>query len=153
MPPPPPVAANSSISTKPSIITATSSMALPPPPPPPALFLPSKPSPQPHHHHHLTRSPSPPSTSISKFAQVRDIFARAEAAAAAVAHVHHPRVHIQMKNSIQNSQSISHQTPSIDRSRSPKSVTVLDVVQEYQRQINHHQSGYKRFAHFGWRNT
>jgi hypothetical protein len=127
----------------------TSSIALPPPPP--ALFLASRHSPQSRHQLVVTNqsnlSPSPSTPSVSKFAQVRDIFARAEAAA--VANVHHYH-HIPVKNHIQNSHPLSHQVSSIEQSRSPKSVTVLDAVQEYQRQhLNYHQPGYKRFAHLG----
>lgn len=128
-------------------------MALPPPPP--ALFLPSRASPQSRHQVIVTnRSPSPSTSSISKFAQVRDIFARAEAAASSSSNSHHhyhppPPLHhqqIPIKNSTQN----SHQVPPIERARSPKSGTVLDIVQEYQRQyINNHQPAYKRFAHLG----
>jgi len=138
---PPP---NAPISIKPSIIT--SSIALPPPPP--ALFLASRHSPQSRHQVVVTnRSPSPSTPSVTKFAQVRDIFARAEAAA--VSNVHHYH-HVPIKQPIQNLHPLSHQVSSIEQSRSPKSVTVLDAVQEYQRQhLNNHQPGYKRFGHLG----
>jgi hypothetical protein len=140
---PPP---NAPTSIKPSVISSGISL----PPPPPALFLASRPSPQ--CRPSVTgnnRSPSPSISSVSKFAQVRDIFARAEAAAAAAANVHHYH-HIPIKHHIPNSYTSSPQVSSIERSRSPKSVTVLDAVQEYQRQhINVHQPGYKRFAHLG----
>lgn len=140
---PPP---NAPTSIKPYVIP--SAVALPPPPP--ALFLASRPSPQNRHSFiGSNRSPSPSTSSVSKFAQVRDIFARAEAAAAAAANTHHYH-HIPLKHPIPNSYTSSPQVSTIERSRSPKSVTVLDAVQEYQRQhINVHQPGYKRFAHLG----
>jgi hypothetical protein len=140
---PPP---NAPTSIKPSVMT--SSIVLPPPPP--ALFLASRPSPQSRHQVVVTnRSPSPTTPYVSKFAQVRDIFARAEAAAAAAANPNHYH-HIPIKNHIQHPHSSSHQVSSIELCNSPKSVTVLDAVQEYQRQhINVHQSGYKRFGHLG----
>lgn len=146
---PPP---NAPPSIKPSAIT--SSIALPPPPP--ALCLATRPSP--HSRHLLSkanRSPSPSTSSISKFAQVRDIFARAEAAVSVNAlhnhqhhHYHHP---VPIKHhQISNSHTSSPQTLSIERNPSPKPVTVLDAVQQYQRQhINNHQPGYKRFSHLG----
>ncbi|CAF4394564.1 unnamed protein product [Rotaria socialis] len=135
---------------RPSMIT--SSIALPPPPP--SLFLAIRPSPQARHQVITTnRSPSPPTA--SKFAQVRDIFARAEAAAVAAnahnfhSHLHHqvpikthnPNQHIPLINSS------SHQVLPIERNRSPKPVTVLSAVQEYQRQhINANHIGQKRFG-------
>ena len=77
------------------------------------------------------RSPSP----VSKFAQVRDIFARAEATTS-----------IPMKNLIVSNLISSHTIPSIERTRSPKAASVLNAVQEYQRQhINNHQPMFKRF--------
>jgi hypothetical protein len=77
-------------------------------------------------------SPSP----VSKFAQVRDIFARAEAA-------HHSNP---IKNPIISNIISSHTIPSIERSRSPKSASVFNAVQEYQRQhLNNHQPMFKRF--------
>ncbi|CAF2938413.1 unnamed protein product [Rotaria sp. Silwood2] len=145
-PPLPPPDAPTSI--KPSIMTSS----IPLPPPPPSLFLAARPSPQSRHQLITTnRSPSP--SAVSKFAQVRDIFARAEAAVAANSHhhhhVHHP--HIPIKNHIQNQHTPAvHQVLSIERTRSPKSVTVLDAVQEYQRQhINNHHAAYKRVGHLG----
>ncbi|CAF4483567.1 unnamed protein product [Rotaria sp. Silwood1] len=148
-PPLPPPDAPTSI--KPSIITSS----IPLPPPPPSLYLAARPSPQSRHPLIATnRSPSPsPSTSaVSKFAQVRDIFARAEAAIVHTHHhhlLHHPPISI--KNHIQNQHTpSSHQVSSIERSRSPKSVTVLNAVQEYQRQhLNNHHVAYKRFGHLG----
>jgi len=154
-PPLPPPDAPTSI--KPSMITSS----IPLPPPPPALFLASRPSPRSRHPLIITnqsnRSPSPlSSSSVSKFAQVRDIFARAEAAAVSVANSHHyHHHHIPIKNHIQNQHSSSinsssHQIPIIEQSSSPKPLTVLDAVQEYQKQhINIHQPGYKRFSHLG----
>ena len=153
-------------SSKAAIIT--SSIPLPPPPPP-ALFLSSRPSPQPRHpligagHGHGHRSPSPSASSVSKFAQVRDIFARAEAA---VVVTHNPppfhHHHIPMKvhppsigmSSASNSLSHHHPPPppppAIESTRSPRSLTVLDAVQEYQRQhIKVHQPAHKRFVHLG----
>ncbi|CAF1008646.1 unnamed protein product [Rotaria sordida] len=144
---------------KPSIITSS----IPLPPPPPSLFLAARSSPQSRHQLIITnRSPSPSTSPVSKFAQVRDIFARAEAAAAAAVNSHHLHhhlhhlhhlhpSHIPIKNHIQNQHApSSNQISSIERSRSPKSVTVLDAVQEYQRQhINNHHGAYKRFGHLG----
>ena len=136
---------------KPSIITS----AIPLPPPPPALFLATRVSPQSRQQSVITnRSPSPSTSSVSKFAQVRDIFARAEAAGAAIAshHYHHPH-HIPIKPHIQSQHSSainssSHPVSSAERSHSPKPATVLNAVQEYQRQhINIHQPVYKRFGH------
>jgi hypothetical protein len=148
-PPLPPPDAPTSIKT--SMITSS----IPLPPPPPALFLSSRASPQSRHQlpitTHSNRSPSPTS-SVSKFAQVRDIFARAEAAAAGLHHHHnHHHHHIPIKNP-PSSVIIpsSHHASSIERSHSPKSVTVLSAVQEYQRQhINIHQAAHKRFVQLG----
>ena len=156
-PPLPPPDAPTSI--RPSMITSS----IPLPPPPPALFLASRPSPRSRHQLIITnqsnRSPSPlSSSSISKFAQVRDIFARAEASTANSHHYHHHhhlQHHIPIKNHVQNQHSSSitsssHQVPSIEQSGSPKPLTVLDAVQEYQKQhINIHQPGFKRFGHLG----
>ena len=138
---PPP---NAPPSIKPSAVI--SSIALPPPPP--ALCLASRTSPQSRHLlSKANRSPSPSTSSVSKFAQVRDIFARAEAAAANVHHNHH---HAPIKHHIANSYTSSPPTSSIERNPSPKPITVLDAVQQYQRQyLNSHQPGYKRFSHFG----
>ncbi|CAF3490687.1 unnamed protein product [Adineta steineri] len=144
-------------SIKPSMITSS----IPLPPPPPALFLASRSSPRSRHQPIITnqsnRSPSPlSSSSISKFAQVRDIFARAEAASANSHHYHHHQHHhIPLKNPIQtqhlsSNNTTTHQVLSIDQTRSPKPITVLDAVQEYQKQhLNNHQPGYKRFGHLG----
>ena len=159
-PPLPPPDAPTSI--KPSAITSAISL----PSPPPSLCVVSRPSPQSHHQlitsNCSNRSSSPSIPPVSKFAQVRDIFARAEAAAAAAAsnsHHYHYRHshshHIPIKIRIQNQQSSStssssHQNLSIEQTRSPKPVTVLSAVQEYQRQhINNHYAVYRRFGHLG----
>ncbi len=89
--------------------------------------------------HQSNRSPSPTS-SVSKFAQVRDIFARAEAATSVI--THHP---IPIKNHIPANPPPPPllPTPTIEQ----KSLTVLNAVQEYQRQhINIHQPVFKRFV-------
>jgi hypothetical protein len=86
--------------------------------------------------------PPPLSPSISKFAQVRDMFTRAGPAITPLHHIppikpHTPPVVTSL-----------HTIPAIEQSRSPQSVIVLNAVQEYQRQhINIHQPAYKRFAH------
>jgi len=135
---PPP---NAPTSIKPAIIP--SSIVLPPPPP--ALILAARPTPQSRHSAaNHNRSPSPSSvSSASKFAQVRDIFARAEVAPT----VH--RHHVPIKQPAP--QQTHYVAPLIERGRSPaKSNTVLDAVQEYQRQhIHNPQAVYKRFAHLG----
>ena len=157
---PPLPSPNAPTSIKPSAVTS----AIPLPPPPPSLCVISRPSPQSRHQLITTncsnRSPSPSTPPVSKFAQVRDIFARAEAAAAAANTYHyhyrhsHPH-HIPIKNYVQNQQSSStnsssNQNLSIEQTRSPKSVTVLSAVQEYQRQhINNHHAAYRRFGHLG----
>ncbi|CAF1580482.1 unnamed protein product [Adineta ricciae] len=150
-PPLPPPDAPTSI--KPSVVSSV----IPLPPPPPALFLVSRSSPRPRQQITVPhRSPSPlSSSSVSKFAQVRDIFARAEAAAAT--HSHHYNHHhhfIPSKHSIQNQPivppppSVNSVSPLIAQTRSPRSTTVLDAVQEYQKQhINNHQPTYRRFGH------
>lgn len=80
-------------------------------------------------HQTILTSPS----TVSKFAQVRDIFARGES-----------------NKPLKNHQSIpvkSHLISSIDNS---KAANVLNAVQEYQRQhINNSQSAYKRFIQVG----
>lgn len=146
---------------KPSIITSSISL----PPPPPSLFLASRPSPQPRHQVTTTtttaaaanRPPSP----VSNFAQVRDIFARAEAAAVAAANVHHHYSHhnnnnyipIKIHNQMAHVSAINNPSQpvlSIEKTRSPKSITVLDAVQEYQRQhLSNHHAAFKRFGHCG----
>ena len=88
------------------------------------------------------RSPSPlPST--SKFAQVRDVFARAQPAVChpplAAKHLPSTPVNISLPT-----------TPSADANRTLKLTTVLNAVQEYQRQhIKASQAPTKRFAHLG----
>ena len=108
-----------------------------PPPPAPifpptsALSVTSRVSPT--RHQFLPGSPPSP---VSRFAQVRDIFARAEAA-------QHPNL---IKNPTISNIISSHTIPSIERSRSPKAASVLNAVQEYQRQhLNNHQPMFKRF--------
>lgn len=130
---PPP---NAPTTIKPAVIPA--SIALPPPPP--ALILAARPTPTQVRHN---RSPSPSSvSSASKFAQVRDIFARAEAASTP----HYQQQHVPVKHSIPQ----AHHAMPIEQSRSPKPTTVLNAVHEYQRQhINNHQAAYKRFGHLG----
>ncbi|CAF5202963.1 unnamed protein product, partial [Rotaria magnacalcarata] len=122
--------------------------------PPPSLFLAIRPSPQ-SRHQLITANRSPSPSTVSKFAQVRDIFARAEAAAvAANAHNFHSHLHHQVPTKTHNPNqhiplinSSSHQVLPIERNRSPKSVTVLNAVQEYQRQhINANHIGQKRFG-------
>jgi hypothetical protein len=148
-PPLPPPDAPTSI--KPSIITSS----IPLPPPPPALFLAARSSPQSRHQSIITnRSPSPSTPSVAKFAQVRDIFARAEAVSAVANSHHYHHHHIPIKNHNQNqhasaiNSSALPVSSSIERAHSPKSVTVLNAVQEYQRQhINIHQPVFKRFGH------
>lgn len=99
----------------------------PPPPSPIPITIPS--------------IPPPLSPSISKFAQVRDIFARAESAVI-------PQQHIPIKSHNPPIVTPLNTIPAIEQSRSPKPVTVLNAVQEYQRQhINIHQPAYKRFTH------
>lgn len=149
-PPLPPPDAPTSI--RPSMIS--SSVALPPPPP--SLFLGVKSSPQPRPALvTANRSPSPPPISASKFAQVREIFARAEAAANTNNYHHNHAIyhHNPVRSHIQNQPLSSinpatHQVLSLDRNRSPKPAAVLDSVQEYQRQhMNNNHGAYKRFGH------
>ena len=171
-PPLPPLDASCPVKSS----TVSSSIPLPPPP---ALFLASRPSLQSHvPSASANRSPSPsPSSGVSKFAQVRDIFARAEAAAAGIHHhhhhYHHPpppppppptshfhhHQHIPLKPHTNNQlppvlappiNPISHLAPSMERIGSPRSLTVLNAVQEYQRQhINNQQAAQRRFSHLG----
>lgn len=84
------------------------------------------------------RSPSPlPST--SKFAQVRDVFARAQTGAA-----HPPAATKHVLNTA------LHTLPAADANHTLKLTTVLNAVQEYQRQhIKASQPSAKRFAHLG----
>lgn len=84
------------------------------------------------------RSPSPlPST--SKFAQVRDVFARAQPGAA-----HPPAATKHVLNTA------LHTLPAADANHTLKLTTVLNAVQEYQRQhIKASQPSAKRFAHLG----
>jgi hypothetical protein len=119
--------------------------APPPPPPPPPPSASSFPSRSTSFRQHLILT-SPSSTPpISKFAQVRDIFARAEAAISVPTHHSIPT-----KNLIPSNITSSHTIPSIEQSRSPKPATVLNAVQEYQRQhINNHPPASKRFAQLG----
>jgi hypothetical protein len=137
-----PLLSRHSDSSNPIRIPINSSSAPPPPAPPPlpsALSFPSRSSSS--HHHLILTSPSPPTTSVSKFAQVRDIFARAEATTS-VKNYHS----IPTKNHIIS----SHTIPSIEQCRSPKSASVLNAVQEYQRQhINNHQPAVRRFVQSG----
>jgi hypothetical protein len=118
-------------------------------PPPPLLSELSTPiknpmisSPARHHSMLISRSnrsPSPTS-SVSKFAQVRDIFARAEATTSVP--THHP-IPVKINNHISSNPPSSFTTPTIEQ----KSLTVLNAVQEYQRQhINIHQPAFKRFV-------
>ena len=88
------------------------------------------------------RSPSPVVFG-SKFAQVRDIFARGGGGGGAPATAAYPSAPI--RASLPSLSAI----PSLEQTRSPKTVTVLNAVQEYQRQhINNHQSNLKRFSQF-----
>lgn len=145
--------------------------SIPLPPPPPALFLSSRPSPQSRHPlisaSHGQRSPSPSASSVPKFAQVRDMFARAEAAVVGAHHHHlnhhhpppppfHHHQHVPMKPHPPStamssaSNSLSQHLPPIESTRSPRSLTVLDAVLEYQRQhIKANQPAHKRFSHLG----
>jgi hypothetical protein len=107
-------------------------------PPPPPLPLHPDVSILPSSRHPLmltsrsNRSPSP-TLSISKFAQVRDKFARAEVVTASIP--------------IKTSTPCLPTIPSLEKTRSPQSLTVLNAVQEYQRQhINNHQPAFKRFT-------
>jgi hypothetical protein len=149
------------------VSTVTSSIPLPPPAP--ALFLSSRPSPQSRHpliavpQLHRSSSPSPSSPIVSKFAQVRDMFARAEAVATGSQHHHHHHHHHQaahhhqyiptkahpMASILSSTNNLSsHPAPSIERTLSPRPVTVLNAVQEYQKQhIKIHQPAHKRFNH------
>ncbi|CAF5184693.1 unnamed protein product, partial [Rotaria magnacalcarata] len=102
-----------------------------------------------HHHSILTsnsnRSPSP-TQSISKFAQVRDIFARAEVTTSVTTHNNNNNA---IKNHISINSTTSQTIPCVEQCRSPKATTVLNAVQEYQRQhINVHQPAFKRFGQF-----
>ncbi|CAF4243978.1 unnamed protein product [Rotaria sp. Silwood2] len=97
---------------------------------------------------HSNRSPSPTS-SVSKFAQVRDMFARAQITTSVITHHSNPiKNHIQINTTSSQINTTSSQiNSSIEQSRSPKSTTVLNAVQEYQRQhINMHQPVAKRFT-------
>lgn len=100
------------------------------------------------------RSPSPLRTS-SKFALVRDMFARgggsgggSATAGSSSGLMTNPTKHMFTSMSNHSSQG----TPAFETSRSPKmNTTVLNAVQEYQRQhINNRQSALaKKFAHLG----
>ncbi|CAF1085415.1 unnamed protein product [Adineta ricciae] len=87
------------------------------------------------------RSPSPVVFG-SKFAQVRDIFARGGGGGG-------PTTAAYPSAPIRASLPSLSAIPSLEQTRSPKTVTVLNAVQEYQRQhINNHQSNLKRFTQF-----
>ena len=130
-PPPPPLPLPSKFENfSPSVSRQPDPMHVVPTPPPPPLLTSSPRQPF-MATSRSTRSPSP----VSKFAQVRDIFARAEAITS-----------IPMKNPTISNLISSHTIPSIERSRSPKAASVFNAVQEYQRQhINNHQPMFKRF--------
>jgi hypothetical protein len=151
-PPPPPLPLPSTFEVFSPLLSRrfdAMKIPIPTPPLPPPSVLPFTSRSPPSRHHFLStsrsnRSPSPAS-SVSKFAQVRDIFARATATTSAV--IHHS---IPIKNPISSKIISSHSVSSIEQCQSPKSVTVLNAVQEYQKQhIKNHQSVYKRFAQLG----
>ena len=125
-PPPPPLPLPMKFENfSPVVSRSLESVQIPPPPLPSALLFSSN------------RSPSP----VSKFAQVRDIFARAEAATSIITHHASP-----IRNPVLSNIISSHTIPSIERSRSPKAASVFNAVQEYQRQhIHHPQQIPKRF--------
>lgn len=101
-------------------------------PPSSALSFPTRSSPSCHH----TILPCP-SSPVSKFAQVRDIFARAESTKPIKNHHSIPtKTHL----------GSSHIISSIEQCSNSKPANVLNAVQEYQRQhINISQPPYKRF--------
>ena len=93
---------------------------------------------------HSNRSPSP-TPSISKFAQVRDMFVRAEAKPSVTNH--HP---IPMKTHVSINPTTLHTSPSNEQDHSLKATSVLNAVQEYQRQhINIYQPHFKRLTQSG----
>jgi len=128
-----PLLSRHSDSSNPARLPINTSSIPVPPPLPSALSFPLRSSPS---RHQLILTSSSPTSSGSKFAQVRDIFARAETASTPVI-THHS---IPIKNPIL----------SIEQTSNSKSVTVLNAVQEYQRQhINIHQPVSKRFIQLG----
>ncbi len=136
-PPPPPLPLPSKFENfSPRHSDSINALSNAPPAPilPPSSVLSFTSRTSPSRHQYLSASPPSP---VSKFAQVRDIFARAEAA-------HHSN---SLKNPTISNIISSHTIPSIERSRSPKAASVLNAVQEYQRQhINNHQPIFKRFV-------
>jgi hypothetical protein len=138
-----PLLSRHSDSSNPARLPINTSSIPVPPPLPSALSFPLRSSPS---RHQLILTSSSPTSSGSKFAQVRDIFARAETASTPVI-THHS---IPIKNSIPSNITSSHIIPSIEQTSNSKSITVLNAVQEYQRQhINIHQPVSKRFIQLG----
>lgn len=153
-PPPPPLPLPSAFGPHSSSLSNLDSLNLLKIPPHPVsssiLSLGSRLSPLHYHYHHhgiLTsnsnRSPSP-TQSVSKFAQVRDIFARAGTTTSVT--THHPNP---IKNNIPTNTTIAQAAPNLEQARSPKATYVLNAVQQYQKQhINNHQPAFKRFGQF-----